>query len=896
MFVDIDFNKRPQQAKFQLAKPNKEIFSSISEKFNATLSLKLGNIHELNFSIPHFIQNVEEGRFEKNEHVDTLKEKMLIKVSLGTYSDWFIVDEIVEDADNVEIFNVKAFSLGYELKHKRISEYVEEVISVRDLFTNLLAQSVWELDYIDPLFEEMARSFESGSDSNILDCIIQGAETFGGLLVWNAEERKVSLKSVTNTGKYRGMSVSYGRFIQSIKRTRTTDEMVTRLWVTGSEGLTIHNVNPTGQGYIEDFSYFMYPFKRTASREVVQSSYFMSDDLCHAILDQQIAVEDKSPQIKALLADKLEIDNQLILQDSKMNDLQLELETINGLLDLAKSTNDTELINQRTEERNQKEAEITAERVENELLLSQSDTLQSQIESLQDEISVESGFTDELLKELNLYIIEKELSDDRYIDEKELYDFALYKFSELREPKVVIDVSLDNLLNVMEEQYYWDKLTLGDLIKVKYPQMDIEYMAKIIEINYDFEASEVNLTIANTTDLLSDTEKLVKLLYSNSSASTLVQNNKYKWEKINAVQQEVNQIITQEWDATKQKITAGVNNSVEVGKRGIIIRNPDFPDEVVIMQSGVVALSKDGGETWKTAIKPDGVVAERLIGQIIAGQELLITNDSGTFTFDTNGVQIDASSFVVRSGSGHGNLLDLWNESSNFVEEFKDDSIISAYEKRTLSQEWDKIRSQFDSLVIRLNNYFTDQGESIQDVILFHNYYTALFDYLFTTKQTDGFALLDSGNLTSSTRIVKETFEESFYNYQDQVLKVEEVLSARAKELANDASELAKQAQKNIDEVENDIVWKIELSSSKGFTFKNGVIDTVVTARVYRGVEDVTSTIPNSGFIWTKKDRNGILDQSWNNAHLGVGNIISITSQDVSVKAIFECAVDIDVS
>src|SRR5690606_725099 len=124
------------------------------------------------------------------------------------------------------------------------------------------------------------------------------------------------------------------------------------------------------------------------------------------------------------------------------------------------------------------------------------------------------------------------------------------------------------------------------------------------------ETGEASLVIANTKDILNETEELLQLLYNNASATSIIQNSKYKWDKINAVEREVNAIITQEWDANKNKIIAGVNNTIEVGNRGIIIKNPDFPDEVVIMQSGIIALSKDGGETWKTAVKPDGIVAE----------------------------------------------------------------------------------------------------------------------------------------------------------------------------------------------------------------------------------------------------------------------------------------------
>jgi len=313
------------------------------------------------------------------------------------------------------------------------------------------------------------------------------------------------------------------------------------------------------------------------------------------------------------------------------------------------------------------------------------------------------------------------------------------------------------------------------------------------------------------------------------------------------------------------------------------------------MQAGIIALSKDGGETWKTAMKPDGIVAERLIGQIIAGQELIITNSAGSFTFDANGVEIDAQSFVIRSSSGGQtvNLRDVWNGTSDFVDAFVDDNIITAYEKKMLKQEWDKIKALYDSIVIRLNGYYDNQGSDIPDVIELHNKYEDLYNYLLVENQTDGFPLLSESNMSNSTRVDRVVFDTRFKDYDNYKVKVEELLTLRAKTLADEAKTIADEAKDNIAELEDDIVWKIELTSSKGFTFKNGIIDTVISAKVYRGKDDVTSTIASSGFIWKKYDKNGVLDTAWTNAHIGVGNSISVTSADVKERAIFSCDVDI---
>jgi phage minor structural protein len=892
LFIDIDYNKRVQKARLHLAKPNKRIISVIDEAFNKKMSIKLGNINELDFSIPHFIENGN-GEQVQNEHIDTIKEKMLIRVTLGAYKEWYIVDSIEEDGDDSDVFNVKAFSLGYENKGKRVSGYTEDSINATGLLTNLLSTSVWKIGEVDAMFDNMYRSFDSGDDSNVLDCITNAGETYGALIVWDTENRKVSFKDATKQGQFRGMTVNYGRFLSSIKRTRTTDEMVTRMYVYGSDNLSIQSVNPTGQPYIENFGYFMYPFERDANRNIINHSYFMSDELCNALLDHEELVNQNSPAILAIQQQIADENTQLITEQTKLTDLNNDMASILGLLDVAQSSGDQATIDARKADRDAKQSEIDQQQAVVDNLQLNIESKQTQLDSLTSQVAMGNVFTQDLLDELSLFIIESVWRDDRYIDATELYNDAVKKFDEIRQPKVVIDVTIENLLNIIEEQYYWDKITLGDLIKIKYPQMKIEYMATIIQIDYDLDATEISLTIANTNDLLSDTDKLVQLLYSSSNASSIIQTNKYKWDRVKYVQDQVLDIINSEWDATKNKITAGVNNSVEVGNRGIIIKNPDYPNEVVIMQSGVIALSKDNGETWKTAIKPDGIIAEQLIGQVIVGQNLLITNSSGSFTMDSNGARFDVNSFVIHSGSDNTNLVDNWQNASDFVNSFTDDSMITAYEKSNIKTQWDRIAQEYISLTATIDGYYGDTKSSQQFVIDYDTKYTNLYNYLFEIPQSDGHVLLDDASANQTTRIDANQYKTAFNDYYSARDETNKQLSLRAIELANQAQSSADSVQSKIDEVQNDIVYKTELHSTNGDLFSNGNITTTLYVVVYKGKDDITDTLPNSAFKWRRSDENGVQDTTWNNTHNGVGKSIQVTRDDVHRKATFWCDIDI---
>lgn len=1179
MFVDIDYNKRRQESKLHLAKPNKQVVSIISEKFNDKLSVKLGGINQLDFSIPYTIE--ENGESVQNPHIDMIKEKMLIRVTLGANKEWFVIDSIEEDSSDSNTFNVTAFSLGYELKGKRISEYTEESINATDLLMNLLESSVWSIGEVDSMFDQMYRSFDSGSDSNALDCVVTAGETYGALIVWDDERRRVSFKDAMKDGEFKGLTINYGRFLNSVKRTRTTDEMVTRLYIYGNEDLSISSVNPTGQPYIENFGYFMYPFQRDKNRKVIKSSHFMSDALCHALLDHQKDVEDSADEIKALTDKILAKNTELIPLQSDLTTLQGELETILALLDTAQAIEDEALIAKRKKERDDKQGEISFKeadvaRVEGEL-----DSLYTQLENLQNLTSIKGTFTKELLDELNLYIIESAWKDDKYIDAQELYDDGVKKFEEIRQPKVVLDVTIENLMNIIEEQYYWDKISLGDLVKVKYPQMKIEYMAKIIQIDYDLENDEISLTVANTKDLLSDTEKLVQLLYSNSSATSTIENNKYKWDKILAVESGVSQLLNSEWDATKNKIIAGVNNTVEVGNRGIIIKNPDFPDEVVIMQSGVIALSKDGGETWKTAVKPDGIVAERLIGRIIIGENLYIENNSGLYSIDNSGMSVtrtdemsrilintvdglkiqkknddgtwtskftvsdtgiletdemiakrlrlisekdgqetilidadegilyldnfsgtvgtlDGSNvsnigddsfaditpstpdkvsatggfktvsvtwnfsslsyiakyqvycselegftpsdenlvyegssggfvyngeanktyyFRVRAVNRHGRTSNFSNEvSAKTVELLYDDleqTIADAIEEAQQASEealtgveealskfqdaWDnaeqaqatadgkntafygsdtplnpkegdiwfkpadgggyiplqyengiwvqkndtvaltaqetaeeakavgeqaklvgeQAQAKADEVIDVVNQAVTDSQNAVtnaNNAVATANQATADAQSAIAKAQ-EGFDKAQQADTSAQTAL--GTAQESFDKAQNASSTAQTALDTaqesfnKAQEALNnsssavtDAQDALEKAQSGFDTaqgaldvlngVKDDLVWKLEIYASNGITFKNSIINTVLTARVYKGKNDVTDTLLNSSFRWIKTDRYGNIDTAWNNAHIGVGKSVTITEADVQSRATFTCEILVD--
>lgn len=82
------------------------------------------------------------------------------------------------------------------------------------------------------------------------------------------------------------------------------------------------------------------------------------------------------------------------------------------------------------------------------------------------------------------------------------------------------------------------------------------------------------------------------------------------------------------------------------------------------------------------------------------------------------------------------------------------------------------------------------------------------------------------------------------------------------------------------------------IKTSNGNLFKNNLINTVLTATLWRGGKEIDADGSQFSYIWTKTDADGVADTAWNQAHTYSSKSITITQQDVFRRAQFECAIE----
>lgn len=651
----IDYNKKPQRPRLFLCKPDRTIIAKLKEAYNINHKLKLGNINELTFNLP--IQIDVAGKLKDNPHINMIKGRYLIKLVNGNFTEWYIITKISSISDdNGEAKVIECFSLPYELKDKDIRLYSVTSYNATQVLTDILKNTIWTTGYIDADFDLKYRSFDV-SKTTVLDFIFQVAETFGALIIWDTENRTVNFYKPENIGVNRGLTISYKKYLKSINKEEDYENVVTRLKVFGKDGLSIQRVNPTGTNYIEDFSYFMYPFQRDANKNVLQHSDYMSDSLCNALLDYQELVELKRGVFADLL-NQLESYQKLLAQhQEEYYQIKLQLDIVLDQLDIAQTTGQptADLIAQRDNlisQLNAKQAEIDQDNANIQ-------SVQAQIDDLRNTLKLENNFTPEQIKELNQFVIEREWEDQNYIDDQQLYNDAIKIFEKMKIPPLTVKVDIVNLLDIIEEQRNWDKLVLGDYINIKYERLNINVQAQIIEMNFDYEDGNISITISNTKDINDDLNQYLKMLYKSVSSSAVVDMNKYKWNNTVATVDDVTQILNNVWDTAKRAIEGGVNNSVTIDRRGITIKDPADPNRFIRMTNGVIGFTNDGGNTFKTVLDASGVYAERLIGKILLGNNLIISDDTGTFNISGNLLTVKDNTGLARVQLGEYDTVNL---------------------------------------------------------------------------------------------------------------------------------------------------------------------------------------------------------------------------------------------
>src|SRR5699024_7615790 len=409
-----------------LAKPVKTSIGKLKHVTDQNLIVKSQEVSELTFTIPYYFNR--DHKKTKNTLIDLVKNKYLIKVEFRNTTEWFIIDDLRKASETSENLYVRAYSLPYQLQYHTVDIYEETSVNCEKATQDVLKGTDWTVGYVNPKFNTKYRRFEISSGTK-LSSLYEIRDTFESVIVFDTIKKTVNHYDEDEVYHYKGLNIGYGKYIQNIEEVIDAKEIVTRLYVYGSDGAQINSVNPTGQSYLDDFSYFLYPFEMDDKGEIIKSSDYMSDSLAKSLTEYNKYVTENGSEFKINLDKKSELQKELTKNKNSLTELENELTIILDAIIIAKENNEslTELNKKKKEKNTQiKKSKNEIKSIENKV-----SDVDKNIILLKENLKIEGHLDEKQLEELSNFIQTDEWSDDNIFDVNDLYDAGVKKLKEI---------------------------------------------------------------------------------------------------------------------------------------------------------------------------------------------------------------------------------------------------------------------------------------------------------------------------------------------------------------------------------------------------------------------------------------------------------------------------------
>ena len=231
----------------------------------------------------------------------------------------------------------------------------------------------------------------------------------------------------------------------------------------------------------------------------------------------------------------------------------------------------------------------------------------------------------------------------------------IYKSAELQHE---ISTTLLNLLVIEKFKPLVNSFEVGNWLRVLIDGKVFKLRLIEYTINYD-DLNNISVNFSDVVENLSTEKKIRDVL---AQASSMATSYSYIQKQVNKTSETLDNTINN-WfetglDTTNIKIVGGSDNQTQVwDENGMLFREYNSltgeyePTQLKIINS-TIALTDDDWDTVKMAIgnmyytdpitgelvQSYGINAETIVGKLFVGENLILSNDSGTLTFDDNGL------------------------------------------------------------------------------------------------------------------------------------------------------------------------------------------------------------------------------------------------------------------
>lgn len=538
-----------------LTKVNKEVIADIGTSFLVSLTKDIVEIDTVSLAIPKYISS-SDGK--KKVPFITYNEIDFERCICLNDSELYVIKDItIKGIGDNKKKHVTAYSTEKKLMKNDFevedigfkligSEEEKGIFSLNDY---MYKETGWKFGHIDEsvqydILEDGTKQeklrWQESVTSNWHDFLANTIrEQFDCVVIFDGYSKEVNLYNIDSFGDEVVLSLGYDSFLRDLEKKGSTENIVTRMVLTGNEDVNILDETPTGYPYIEDYSYFM-------------NKGDMSDGLTRALTIYGDVVKERGQTWKQLKEQVLVKQKELTKKKSELLVVAGEINGLNGLINAYNTDTDgvdnAEAKAQAIAERDKKRDEyaildVAVTDLDEEVRLLKESMVNINILCKRETATDREGnliFNQELLDELKEFVYCDTYSNDAFLDVRDLIKTGERQLELKSVPTSEWTVDSANFMKrVIGHRYRRPvnfSIGLGNVVELCSDEDEIDF-AYFTGFTKNFESNSISLVLSNKKVSNSDLRVIGDKLYKAEKASKAISKNRYLW-----VQQKNNRI------------------------------------------------------------------------------------------------------------------------------------------------------------------------------------------------------------------------------------------------------------------------------------------------------------------------------------------------------------------
>lgn len=604
-----------------------------------------------------------------NAFYDYIEQNRLINVE---ENGWYQIDSCPEIDDTVNPYKkVQAYSLENELVYKRIND-INGVFALYDnsnpsqsLLHIVAEESGWTINSVDSSLLNKYRTFQIDSDQIYNLLTGQVSTSFECIFKFNTENRSIDVLLLENDGEVTDIIVSEKNILVQAEKKSYNNRIVTKMNVTGADGVDIRAVTPTGQNYIVNIDYY---------RTKISEGGWMSNGLVDALNNYQSAYNSAQSSYTTLLSSFKTLQSQLTTLKAQLTDLESNKISQNNIVgsfvDLYTGTppvgsSDYSLYITALNSYNSYLAQIVSKEAEIASKNSQIASVQTQLDNIGISLNISNFLTEAQQKEYKTFLAEGDtyqdstfvqtdtMTEEEIIDMKlELLENAKKELAIASQPQYQYEITANNLLTIIDNpdtvvsyKNLIDKCKVGNFITIK---LRDDYWAtyRVIGLEMDFDnIGDLKITLSNKKRSDSRMSQFAEIQALAKSASSSFSFAKYGMSQAANITSDVKTFMGSALSAATNAIKTSADQEPLIDNYGIRNRRKltdgtyspyqSWWNNETLLFTNDNWISSEGGIgifTDTTGTKTMSVFAKVIAGELIMSEKLLITNKSGNYS------------------------------------------------------------------------------------------------------------------------------------------------------------------------------------------------------------------------------------------------------------------------